>query len=180
MSLEKLLIMALIFILATGAVSANEDPLQENSTLLSENTHEIDETNYDIYFNSSTGRINENADISNGDTLIIGNLTDKKIIIDKNLTLMPMTSNDKLINSMINLIPGSDGSIINGIKIINNENTTFINAMELTKSNNVRIFDTLFNSTNPIKINLLVNESNNVLISNSTFINILHISNLFN
>ena len=181
MSLEKLLIMALIFILATGAVSANEDPLQENSTLLSENTHEIDETNYDIYFNSSTGRINENADISNGDTLIIGNLTDKKIIIDKNLTLMPMTSNDKLINSMINLIPGSDGSIINGIKIINNENTTFINAMELTKSNNVRIFVSLFNSTNPIKINLLVNESNNVLISNSTFIKygIYYISQIY-
>ncbi|MBQ9026989.1 MAG: hypothetical protein IJ104_11610, partial [Methanobrevibacter sp.] len=31
-------------------------------------------------------------------------------------------------------------------------------------------FNSLFNSTNPIKINLLINESNNVLINNSTFI----------
>ena len=175
MTYKKILILLLLLTVTISAVSADEtvDSVQSDNNednVLNSQTYEIDETNYDTYFNSDTGKINEDANITNGDTLKIGNLTDKKVTIDKNLTLIPMTSNDELINSMISLIQGSDGTVVNGLKIINNENTTFINAMEIYKTNNIKVSDSLFNSTNPIKISLLVNESNNVSIADSTFI----------
>ena len=154
---------------ATGDLTDLQTLNQNESITTSENVYEIDESNYDQFFDSDSGRITGN--ISNGDEIRLGNLTDKKFTIDKTITIMPISSDDCLINSMINLIQGSDKSIVKGIKIINNENTTFINAMEIYKANNIKISDSLFNSTNPIKISLLVNESNNVSIADSTFIN---------
>ena len=170
MNLKKILIICLLLFLTVGTVNASEniDSLQtvENSQN-NMNTYEIDDTNYDTYFDAN-GKINEN--ISNGDTIKLGNITNKEICIDKSLTITPITSNDELINSMIKLISGSDNSTINGVKIINNNNTKFKKSIELNESNNVTITNICLNSTNPIEYNIFVTSSNGTLIKDSAFI----------
>lgn len=171
----KIVIMLLFFILTMGVVNASEniDPIESqtddgNNIITSQNIYEIDESNYNQFFDSGSGKITGN--ISNGDEIRLGNLSDKKFTIDKTIAITPISSNDCLINSMINLIQGSDKSIVNGIKIINNENTTFTTAMEVTNTNYISIENSYFNSSSPTKINLLLDSTNNTKLSNSTFI----------
>lgn len=171
----KIVILLLFFILTMGVVSASEDTNTlntqmdyENNIITSQNIYEIDESNYDQFFDLDSGKITD--DISNGDEIRLGNLTDKKFTIDKTIAITSISANDCLINSMVNLIEGSDNSIINGIKIINNENTTFTTAMGVTNTNYISIENSYFNSSSPTKINLLLNSTNNTKISNSTFI----------
>ena len=171
----KIVIMLLFFILTMGVVNASEniDPIESqtddgNNIITSQNIYEIDESNYNQFFDSGSGKITGN--ISNGDEIRLGNLSDKKFTIDKTIAITPISSNDCLINSMINLIQGSDKSIVNGIKIINNENTTFTIAMEVTNTNYISIENSYFNSSSPTKINLLLDSTNNTKLSNSTFI----------
>lgn len=177
MTLKKIIIISLLFILTIGAVNASDDvnslqaePNNEiNQDIISlENTYEIDDTNYDTYFDEN-GKTNEN--ISNGDTIRLGNLTNKEICIDKSLTITPITSNDELINSMIILISGSDNSIINGIKIINNNDTQFKHAIVINDSNNVTITQAIIDSIYPIDSHILINSSKSIKVVNSTFIN---------
>ena len=173
----KIVIMLLFFILTIGVVNASEniDLIESqmddgNNIITSQNIYEIDESNYNQFFDSDSGKIND--DISNGDEIKLGNITDKKFTIDKSIKITPISANDCLINSMINLIEGSDKSIVNGIKIINNENTTFTTAMGVTNTNYISIENSYFNSSSPTKINLLLNSTNNTKISNSTFIKV--------
>ncbi len=176
MTLKKIIIISLLFILTIGAVNASDDvnslqaePNNEISQdiISLENTYEINDANYNTYFDEN-GKTNEN--ISNGDTIRLGNLTNKEICIDKSLTITPITSNDELINSMIKLVSGSDNSIINGVKIINKNNTKFKKAIELNESNNVTITNICLNSTNPIEYNIFVTSSKGTLIKDSAFI----------
>ena len=89
----------------------------------SSKTIEITQDNYGNYFDVRTGKIIDASGISNGDTLKIGNISNRAFVIDRQLTLMPISSNDKISNGFIHLINGSDGSIVTNLTIHNTKGT---------------------------------------------------------
>ena len=159
-----------------GVVSASDNvnsaqTLNQNESITtSENVYEIDDANYDDYFDSN-GQINENSNIADGDTIRLGNITGKKLCIDRGLTITQITSNDILINTMINLVSGSVNSNITNIKLANNKNTKFSYGILLENTDNVTIDKCYFAAVNPIKNNIMINSSNQITITNSTFVN---------
>lgn len=62
----------------------------------------------------------EEAPFNNGDILKIDNVSDKYFVINKNLTIMPAGDNITLKNVGFNFVPGSEGSVVDGITIENN------------------------------------------------------------
>ncbi len=84
---------------------------------------EIRQDNYENYFDARTGKILKSASISSGDTLKIGNISERAFVIDRQLTLMPITPNDQIKNGFIHLIKGSDGSTITNLTINNTKAT---------------------------------------------------------
>lgn len=100
----------------------NIDDLNQNSTInytKSSKTIEITQDNYENYFNIRTGKIIDTSGISKGDTLKIGNISNRAFVIDRQLTLMPISPNDKISNGFIHLIKGSDGSTVTNLTINN-------------------------------------------------------------
>lgn len=175
--MKKLFVFFLILLFITmGFVSASDNigavqTLNQNENItISEKVYEIDDGNYDEYFDSN-GQINKNSNITDGDTIKLGNITDKKLCIDKSLTITQITSNDILINTMINLVSGSVDSNITNIKLANNKNTKFSYGMLLENTDNVTIDKCYFAAVNPIKNNIMINSSNQITITNSTFVN---------
>lgn len=83
----------------------------------------ITQDNYENYFNMLTGKILDSADISDGDTLKIGNISGRAFVIDRQLTIMPLNEGDEIKNGFIHLIAGSDGSTVSHM-IINNTKST--------------------------------------------------------
>ena len=90
---------------------------------ISNKTFEITQKNYESYFDIRTGKIKDDAGISIGDTLKIGNISGRAFVIDRQLTLMPISSNDEISNGFIHLIKGSDGSTITNLTINNTKGT---------------------------------------------------------
>ena len=84
---------------------------------------EISQDNYESYFDARTGEILKTASISSGDTLKIGNISERAFVIDRQLTLMPITPNDQIKNGFIHLVKGSDGSTVTNLTINNTEVT---------------------------------------------------------
>ena len=84
---------------------------------------EIRQDNYESYFDARTGKILKSAAISSGDTLKIGNISERAFVIDRQLTLMPITPNDQIKNGFIHLVKGSDGSTITNLTINNTKVT---------------------------------------------------------
>lgn len=135
-----------------SSVSANNQTISENNTLSSiDNTlleiHnydlendsydnlniekpgkiiEITQDNYENYFDIRTGNILENSNINKGDTLKIGNISNRAFVIDRQLTLMPITPNDQIRDGFIHLVKGSDGSTITNLTINNTKSTLTI------------------------------------------------------
>jgi len=70
----------------------------------------IDDDSYAAYFNAD-GTIKDDAPISAGDVLLLGDLTGKKLVIDTPLTIRGVP-NKKLVNTTINLVQGADNSVI--------------------------------------------------------------------
>ena len=104
----------------------NIDDLNQNSTInytKSSKTIEITQDNYENYFNIRTGKIIDTSGISKGDTLKIGNISNRAFVIDRQLTLMPISPNDKISNGFIHLIKGSDGSTVTNLTINNTKGT---------------------------------------------------------
>ena len=108
------------------------------------NTFEITQITYENYFNPRDGKILPNSGISSGDTIKIGNISNRAFVIDRPLTLMPITPDDKITNGFIHLIKGSDGSTVTNLTINNTKSTlTFrgvtvgqLHGIWLTNSNN--------------------------------------------
>ncbi|WP_458454357.1 right-handed parallel beta-helix repeat-containing protein [Methanobrevibacter sp.] len=86
-------------------------------------TIEVTQDNYENYFDVRTGKIIDGAGISSGDTLKIGNISNRAFVIDRQLTLMPISPNDEISNGFIHLIKGSDGSTITNLTINNTKGT---------------------------------------------------------
>lgn len=104
----------------------------------------ITSSNYDDYFYKFTGEIKENADILSGDILKIGNISNRGFVIDRQLTLTTISSNDQISNGFVHLIEGSDGSTVTGLTINNTKGSLTVNGVYvgqlhgiwLTKSSN--------------------------------------------
>ena len=104
MKYRYLSIFLILLILSIGAVSAQDDAaaddniaIVQDEEVLSASEFVIDDTNYDNYFDES-GLILENSGISDGDTLKLGNISDKDFKINKQLTVTSNSSSDVLTN----------------------------------------------------------------------------------
>ena len=105
---------------------SNEAPI--NSSLSYDNNDEVsipdneiivDDSNYNDYFSSVNGKFKSDIDVSNVNTLKIGNVSNKLFTINKPLNIMPISSDCQIRNGVIHLISGSDGSNVTNL-IINN------------------------------------------------------------
>jgi len=109
----------------------------------------ITEANYQDYFNPYTGEILPDADINPGDTIRIGNVSNKLFTIDRQLTLTTIAPGNVIKNGVIHLTQGSSGSSIIGLKIVNDRvdliidgiTVTKLHGIWLTRSNNNYIFN---------------------------------------
>jgi hypothetical protein len=117
----------------------------------------ITEKNYSDYFNVYTGQILSSADIIPGDTLRIGNVTDKAFIIDRRLTITTISDGDQITNGVIRLIAGSDGSIITGLKIRNNKVVYTVNGISGLILDGIRLTNSSYNtiSYNDVELSYL-------------------------
>ena len=154
MKYRYLSIIFLILVLSIGAVCAQDNAtdvgnviaassddvisVDSNANVLSSgNSISIDDNNYNDYF-SENGTILENANISDDDTIILGNINDKVFDIDMPLTI---TSNGTTINNVVLILnEGSDNSIIENLTVNCNDakNTLFtVNATNISIQNNI-------------------------------------------
>ena len=143
MNFKYLIFICLMFIVSIGAVSAADDvnntvdnavdadtainrvsidSVIMDSPIYANNAKEytITNDNYENYFDNETGDILDTAPFNNGDVLKIDNVSDKCFVISKNLTILPAGANTTFTNVGFNFIPGSEGSIVNGVTINNN------------------------------------------------------------
>ena len=132
MNFKYLIFLCLMFIVSIGAVSATDDvnfaadDVSVDSIIIDnpicENAKEytITNDNYGNYFDNETGDALEEAPFNNGDILKIDNVSDKYFVINKNLTILPAGDNITLKNVGFNFVPGSEGSVVNGLTIDNN------------------------------------------------------------
>ena len=106
-----------------GISIPSKDNLNDNIISASEISDEISITseNYDQYFNIYTGKFKNGIDSSKISTIKIGNVSNCIFTFEKPINLMPMDSSCQITNGVIHLLPGSDGSTISSLKIINND-----------------------------------------------------------
>ncbi|WP_158499620.1 Ig-like domain-containing protein [Methanobrevibacter olleyae] len=99
----------------------------------------IDDDTYDTYFNVD-GTIKDDAPISANYILLLGDLNDKKLVIDIPLTINAVP-NKKLVNSIINLIAGADNTVIEGLtmEFTGDENTGSVGIIYIKEVSNVTI-----------------------------------------
>ena len=128
--------------LSIGAVSAQENTtsddvigMVQDDTILSSSEYAIDDSNYDTYFNSTTGKLLENSNISDGDTLKLGNVSDKVFTIDRNLMITSNSTDSVAINTTF-VIENVTGSTISDLTI-KNDNASY--AIYVLSSDNVVI-----------------------------------------
>lgn len=103
----------------TEFISSNVS--MDNSILSSNKEVLITDDNYDQYFYMYTGEIKSDAMISSGDTLKIGNVSNKLFVIDRPLNITTITPYDQISNGVIHLVSGSSGSTVSGLTINNTE-----------------------------------------------------------
>ena len=186
MNFKYLIFLCLMFIVSMGAVSAADDV---NSTFnanidvndvpvdsiiidnpICENAKEytITNDNYGNYFDNETGDALEEAPFNNGDILKIDNVSDKYFVINKNLTIMPVGDNITLKNVGFNFVPGSEGSVVDGITIENN-------AQKWVNNNQIQLIPILIQySKNVTVVNSYIHSSANhaFALANSSYCNI--------
>lgn len=181
MNFKYLIFLCLIFIVSIGAVSAADDvnlaadDVSVDSIIIDnpicENAKEytITNDNYGNYFDNETGDALEEAPFNNGDILKIDNVSDKYFVINKNLTIMPAGDNITLKNVGFNFVPGSEGSVVDGITIENN-------AQKWVNNNQIQLIPILIQySKNVTVVNSYIHSSANYAfaLANSSYTVIL-------
>jgi len=176
-----------MFIVSMGAVSAADDvnstfnanidvndvPVDSviiDNPIYTNNAKEytITNDNYGNYFDNETGDALEEAPFNNGDILKIDNVSDKYFVINKNLTIMPAGDNITLKNVGFNFVPGSEGSVVDGITIENN-------AQKWVNNNQIQLIPILIQySKNVTVVNSYIHSSANhaFALANSSYCNI--------
>ena len=87
----------------------------------------INDESYSTYFNDD-GTIKDDAPISANDVLFIGELNNKKLVIDTPLTVKGIAGN-KLTNTTISLVAGADGTTISGLNMDYEDNGSAVFAV---------------------------------------------------
>lgn len=110
-------------VVSTDELQGKISSVDKTSEDILESSDEISVTsdNYYQYFNAYTGKFKESIDSSKINTIKIGNVSNCILAFEKPITLIPLDSNCQITNGVIHLLPGSDGSTIKGLKIINND-----------------------------------------------------------
>ena len=187
MNFKYLIFLCLMFIVSIGAVSAADDvnstfnanidvndvPVDSviiDNPIYANNAKEytITNDNYGNYFDNETGDALEDAPFNNGDILKIDNVSDKYFVINKNLTIMPAGDNITLKNVGFNFVPGSEGSVVDGITIENN-------AQKWVNNNQIQLIPILIQySKNVTVVNSYIHSSANhaFALANSSYCNI--------
>ena len=187
MNFKYLIFLCLMFIVSIGAVSAADDvnstfnanidvndvPVDSviiDNPIYTNNAKEytITNDNYGNYFDNETGDALEEAPFNNGDILKIDNVSDKYFVINKNLTIMPAGDNITLKNVGFNFVPGSEGSVVDGITIENN-------AQKWVNNNQIQLIPILIQySKNVTVVNSYIHSSANhaFALANSSYCNI--------
>ena len=187
MNFKYLIFLCLMFIVSMGAVSAADDvnstfnanidvndvPVDSviiDTPIYTNNAKEytITNDNYGNYFDNETGDALEEAPFNNGDILKIDNVSDKYFVINKNLTIMPAGDNITLKNVGFNFVPGSEGSVVDGITIENN-------AQKWVNNNQIQLIPILIQySKNVTVVNSYIHSSANYAfaLANSSYCNI--------
>ena len=187
MNFKYLIFLCLMFIVSMGAVSAADDvnstfnanidvndvPVDSviiDNPIYTNNAKEytITNDNYGNYFDNETGDALEEAPFNNGDILKIDNVSDKYFVINKNLTIMPAGDNITLKNVGFNFVPGSEGSVVDGITIENN-------AQKWVNNNYIQLIPILIQySKNVTVVNSYIHSSANhaFALANSSYCNI--------
>ena len=187
MNFKYLIFLCLMFIVSMGAVSAADDvnstfnanidvndvPVDSviiDNPIYTNNAKEytITNDNYGNYFDNETGDALEYAPFNNGDILKIDNVSDKYFVINKNLTIMPAGDNITLKNVGFNFVPGSEGSVVDGITIENN-------AQKWVNNNQIQLIPILIQySKNVTVVNSYIHSSANhaFALANSSYCNI--------
>ena len=187
MNFKYLIFLCLMFIVSMGAVSAADDvnstfnanidvndvPVDSviiDNPIYTNNAKEytITNDNYGNYFDNETGDALEEAPFNNGDILKIDNVSDKYFVINKNLTIMPAGDNITLKNVGFNFVPGSEGSVVDGITIENN-------AQKWVNNNQIQLIPILIEySKNVTVVNSYIHSSANhaFALANSSYCNI--------
>ena len=187
MNFKYLIFLCLMFIVSMGAVSAADDvnstfnanidvndvPVDSviiDNPIYTNNAKEytITNDNYGNYFDNETGDALEEAPFNNGDILKIDNVSDKYFVINKTLTIMPAGDNITLKNVGFNFVPGSEGSVVDGITIENN-------AQKMVNNNQIQLIPILIQySKNVTVVNSYIHSSANhaFALANSSYCNI--------
>ena len=187
MNFKYLIFLCLMFIVSMGAVSAADDvnstfnanidvndvPVDSviiDNPIYTNNAKEytITNDNYGNYFDNETGDALEEAPFNNGDILKIDNVSDKYFVINKNLTILPAGDNITLKNVGFNFVPGSEGSVVDGITIENN-------AQKWVNNNQIQLIPILIQySKNVTVVNSYIHSSANhaFALANSSYCNI--------
>ncbi|MBQ6344828.1 MAG: hypothetical protein IJH63_02780 [Methanobrevibacter sp.] len=145
MKYRYLSLFLILLILSIGAVCAQEDAVSEDdvaiaqdNTVLSVSEYVIDDNNYNDYFDNG-GLILENSNISDGDTIKLGNVSNKDFIIEKSLTITSNSSSDILTNVSFYFFEGSDNSTISGLNFVNHDAEE--HAITVMEATNIEISD---------------------------------------
>ena len=139
----------------------------------------IDESNYATYFNND-GTIKDDAPISPNDVLMLGDLTGKKFVIDIPLTIKEVP-NTKLANTTIKVTSGADGTVIDGLNMVNDIKATGA-VIFIEEVNNVEITNCAITIPSATKMAYAIevgpgsNGCNNISINN----NVMNIRSTYN
>ncbi|WP_297979556.1 right-handed parallel beta-helix repeat-containing protein [uncultured Methanobrevibacter sp.] len=156
--------------------SFSSDLEKENKKLSDSNEIVIDESSYLKYFDSN-GAIIDGA-LSDGDTIRIGNLSNKVFTISKRLNILPISDFDSLKNCIIRLVDGSSGTLVSNIRI-NNTNERlknyYLSGISIINSSNNRIVNSSIQVSQYKCFGIMMsNASHNEILSNRLIV--LHAS----
>ena len=119
------------------SVDSNVDALQVNESDELK-SFSIDDSNFNNYFDEN-GTILESANISDNSRILLGNISNRVMVFDKILTIIP-NDDSVLTNVGITFNAGSDNSTIRGLTFQNTDGVTAItvfNASDLAISDNI-------------------------------------------
>lgn len=158
------------------AIKSSDQVGKSDVTTYTSKVFIITDDNYSQYFNLFTGKLLSNSGISPGDTIKIGNVSNKAFIIDIPLTLTSTGANVQITNGVIHLILGSDGSNVTNLKILNDKTkieyqgvyVTDLHGIWLTNTNNNLIFNNSVQVADALKVFAMPMgwSSNNTIIYN--------------
>lgn len=116
------LILLLIGILSIGAISAYSN-LTDNTDFESKSikTHNINSSNYDVYFNGS-GNLKESNNVSSGDIINLeGDFTSRNFVFNLPLNITSKNKNAKLFNSTVVILSNGCNSNVSNINFKNSK-----------------------------------------------------------